>query len=94
MEDLKHGKSAGGGGGGGGGGGREEGGEGGVRESPTPFVKNLLGASVLPPPSSRHPIFGPQCLAKRRGVIKSPILVGTIIMLVALVRHLFHYLSS
>ena len=39
-------------------------------------------------------MFGPQCQAESRGVIKNVILVGTIIMLVALVRHGFRCLSS
>ena len=46
------------------------------------------------PPLELNSIFGPQCQAESRGVIKNLILVGTIITLVALVRHVFHYLSS
>ena len=60
-------------------------------ESRTPFVKSLLGASVPPEP---NPIFGPQCQAESREVIKNLSLVGTIIMLIALVRHVFCYLSN
>ena len=48
-------------------------------ESRTPFAKNLLDASV---PPELNPMFGPQCQAESRGVIKNLILVGTIIMLV------------
>ena len=48
-----------------------------------------------PPP---HPqlnlMSGPQCQAESRGVMKNLSLVGTITMSVALVRHMFHYLSS
>ena len=54
-------------------------------ESPTPLP------ATLPQP---NPIFGPQCLAESAVVIKNPILVGTIIMLVAYVRHVFCYLST
>jgi len=39
-------------------------------------------------------MFGPRRQAECRGVIKNLILVGAIIMLVALVRHVFRYLSS
>ena len=63
----------------------------GETESHTPFMKSLLGASVPPGAKSN---FGPQCQAESRGIIKNLILVGTIIMLVALVRHMFRYLSS
>ena len=48
----------------------------------------------ISPPLELNSIFGPQCQAESRGVIKNLILVGTIITLVALVRHVFHYLSS
>ena len=60
------------------------------RESP-PFIKSLLGTSV---PPELNPIFAPQCQVESRGVIKNLILVGTIIVLVALVRHVFCYVSS
>ena len=73
-------------------------------ESRTPFIKSLLsiGCFSFPPPPTPTPklnsMFGPHCQAESesRGVIKNLILVGTIIMLVALVRHmfLFHYLCS
>ena len=68
----------GGGGGGGGGAGDKNDGE---TESRTPFVKSLLGASVPPPPPP-HPNFGPHCQAESRSVIKTLILVGTVIVLV------------
>ena len=86
LEDLKQSKSDGGAGWVGGGGGGN-----GETESRTPIIKSLLGASVPPEP---NPMFGPQSQAESRGAIKNLILVGTIIMLVALVRHVFHYLSS
>ena len=41
----------------------------------------------ISPPLVLNSIFGPQCQAESRGVIKNLILVGTIITLVALVRH-------
>ena len=70
-------------------------------ESPTPFMKSLLGADPHPlvpshPQKKKFPnlIFGPQCQAKSRNVIKSLLLVGTITMLVAWVKHMFCYLSS
>ena len=53
------------------------------RVSATPFIKSLLGASVSPTPLEPNPIFGPQCQAESRGVIKNLILAGTVIMLVA-----------
>ena len=53
---------------------------------------------ISPPPLQSPPRaesdFGPLCQAESRGVIKNLILVGTIIMLVALVRHAFRYLNS
>ena len=48
----------------------------------------------ISPPQELNPFFGQQCQAESRGVIKNLILVGTIIMLAALVRHIFHYLCS
>ena len=42
----------------------------------------------------QNPILGQQCQAESREVIKNLILVNTIIMLVALVRHVFRYPSS
>ena len=63
------------------------------RESATPFIKSLSGGSVSPTPREPNPMFGPQYQAESKGVIKNLILVGTIIMLAALVRHLFRYLS-
>ena len=87
LEDLKQSKSERKEGGGGGGGGGEEGGKKG--ESPTSFMKSLLGAAPPPHPHPRFPlppqkkikkiqnlIFGPQCQAESRNVIKSLILVG------------------
>ena len=57
------------------------------KEESSLFIKSLLGAS-FPPPLELNLIFGPQCQAESRGVIKNLILVGSIIVLVALVRHL------
>ena len=42
----------------------------------------------------QNPILGQQCQAESREVIKNLILVSTIIMLVAWVRHVFRYPSS
>ena len=42
-------------------------------ESHSPFIKSLLGASV---PPGTDPMFGLQCQAESRGVIKNLILVG------------------
>ena len=44
-------------------------------ESHIPFIKSLVGASV---PPGTNPMFGPQCQAESRGVIKNLILVGLV----------------
>ena len=66
------------------------------RERATPFIKSLLGASVPPTPTPAESD-GWRILPSReqRGyIIKNLILVGTIIMLVALVRPVFLYLRA
>ena len=72
--------------GGGGGGGMTE-----REESPAPFIKSLLCASVLPVTKSH---FWPSMPSREQQGYQKLILVKTIIMLIAEVRHIFHCLSS
>ena len=63
-----------------------------LRSIRTYWVHQFPPTTPLPP--EPNPIFGPHCQAESRWIIKSLILVGTIITSVALVRHVFRYLSS
>ena len=56
----------------------------GESESRTPFVKNLLGASVRP--GSESDVWPTMPSSEQRGLSKNMMLVGTIIVLVALAR--------
>ena len=66
------------------------------KESATPFEQQEPTGCISPPPPPPPPphLFGPQSQAKSRGFFKNLILVGTIIMLLGYVRHIFRYLSS
>ena len=81
--------------GGGGGGEEEEEEEEEENKNKTAKTKTKKGDKVLLTQQlQQNPILGQQCQAESREVIKNLILVNTIIMLVALVRHVFRYPSS
>ena len=63
------------------------------KENPTPFIKNLFGASV---PPSTESYFWPTMPSRKQRIIQKSDPSGDHCYVVALVRHVFryHYLSS